>query len=215
MQIHPSHPAPVATVISLQGESPARAREVAQQLGLQYGTYQDPVGLLLVVGEASAWLQLDGVRGAVQFDSAAMQHRRKGGHNEMLGRAVGLKADRKPLVWDATGGLGRDAFVLADLGCEVTLCERMPVLAWLLDQAVQAAAVSGVARHAAVSPAGPAHPRAPESQEPSPASIWSRRRPANAGSCSLHRRERRRNQDRGVRARLPRSHEAWRGYPGR
>ena len=44
----------------------------------------------------------------------------------MLGRAVGLKADRKPLIWDATGGLGRDAFVLADLGCEVTLCERMP-----------------------------------------------------------------------------------------
>jgi 16S rRNA (guanine1516-N2)-methyltransferase len=39
--------------------------------------------------------------------------------------------------------LGRDAFVLADLGCEVTLCERVPVLAWLLDQAVQAAAVSG------------------------------------------------------------------------
>ena len=91
----------------------------------------------MVVGEASTWLELDGVRVAVQFDSAAMQHRRKGGHNEMLGRAVGLKADRKPLIWDATGGLGRDAFVLADLGCEVTLCERMPVLAWLLDQAVE------------------------------------------------------------------------------
>ena len=98
----------------------------------------------MVVGEASTWLELDGVRVAVQFDSAAMQHRRRGGHNEMLGRAVGLKADRKPLIWDATGGLGRDAFVLADLGCEVTLCERMPVLAWLLNQAVQAAAVSGV-----------------------------------------------------------------------
>ena len=120
MQINRSHQAPVVTVISVQGESPARAWEAAQQLGLQYGTYQDPVGLLLVVGEASTWLELDGVRVAVQFDSAAMQHRRKGGHNEMLGRAVGLKADRKPLVWDATGGLGRDAFVLADLGCEVT-----------------------------------------------------------------------------------------------
>tara|TARA_B100000886_G_C20111826_1_gene362187 strand:- start:34 stop:534 length:501 start_codon:yes stop_codon:yes gene_type:complete len=57
---------------------------------------------------------------------------------------VGLKPDRKPLIWDATGGLGRDAFVLADLGSEVTLCERVPVLAWLLGQAVQAAAVSGV-----------------------------------------------------------------------
>ena len=61
----------------------------------------------------------------------------------MLGRAVGLKADRKPLIWDATGGLGRDAFVLADLGCQVKLCERVPALAWLLDQAVKAAAVSG------------------------------------------------------------------------
>ncbi len=147
MQINPSHQAPLAaepTVVSVQGESPARAREAAKQLGLQYDSHRDPLGLLLVVGETSAWLELDGVRVAVQFDSAAMQHRRKGGHNEMLGRAVGLKADRKPLIWDATGGLGRDAFVLADLGCEVTLSERVPVLAWLLDQAVQAAAVSGV-----------------------------------------------------------------------
>ena len=147
MQINPSHQAPVSAapiVVSVQGESPSRAREAANQLALEYGNYRDAVGLILVVGETSAWLELEGVKVAVKFDSAAMQHRRKGGHNEMLGRAVGLKADRKPLIWDATGGLGRDAFVLADLGCEVTLCERVPVLAWLLDQAVQAAAVSGI-----------------------------------------------------------------------
>ena len=147
MQINPSHQAPASAapiVVSVQGESPARAREAANQLALEYGNYRDTVGLVMVVGETSAWLELEGVKVAVKFDSAAMQHRRKGGHNEMLGRAVGLKADRKPLIWDATGGLGRDAFVLADLGCEVTLCERVPVLAWLLDQAVQAAAVSGI-----------------------------------------------------------------------
>ena len=144
MQINPSHQALVPTVVSVQGESPARAREAAQQLELQYRSHQDSAGLILVVGETSAWLELEGVKVAVQFDSAAMQHRRKGGHNELLGRAVGLKADRKPPIWDATGGLGRDAFVLADLGCQVTLCERVPVLAWLLNQAVQAAAVSGV-----------------------------------------------------------------------
>ena len=146
MQINPSHQASVSaapTVVSVQGESPVRAREAAQSLALEYRNYQDTAGLLLVVGETSAWLELDGVKVTAQFDSAAMQHRRKGGHNEMLGRAVGLKADRKPLIWDATGGLGRDAFVLADLGCEVTLCERVPALAWLLDQAVQAAKVSG------------------------------------------------------------------------
>ena len=144
MQINPSHQALVPTVVSVQGESPARAREAAQQLELQYRSHQDSAGLILVVGETSAWLELEGVKVALQFDSAAMQHRRKGGHNELLGRAVGLKADRKPPIWDATGGLGRDAFVLADLGCQVTLCERVPVLAWLLNQAVQAAAVSGV-----------------------------------------------------------------------
>ena len=146
MQINPSHQASVSaapTVVSVQGESPVRAREAAQKLALEYRNYQDTAGLLLVVGETSAWLELDGVKVTAQFDSAAMQHRRKGGHNEMLGRAVGLKADQKPLIWDATGGLGRDAFVLADLGCEVTLCERVPALAWLLDQAVQAAKVSG------------------------------------------------------------------------
>jgi 16S rRNA (guanine1516-N2)-methyltransferase len=147
MQINSSNQAHVPAapiVVSVQGESPARAREAAQHLGLQYGNHQDPDGLLLVVGEASAWLEFHGVKVVVQFDSAAMQHRRKGGQNEMLGRAVGLRADRKPLICDATGGLGRDAFVLADLGCEVTLCERVPVLAWLLEQAVQAAAVSSV-----------------------------------------------------------------------
>ena len=146
MQINPSHQVPVSAapiVVSVQGESPARAREAAKQLALEYGNYQDAVGLILVVGATTAWLELEGVKVGVQFASAAMQHRRIVGHNEMLGRAVGLKADRKPLIWDATGGLGRDAFVLDDLGCEVTLCERVPVLAWLLDQAVQAAAVSG------------------------------------------------------------------------
>jgi 16S rRNA (guanine1516-N2)-methyltransferase len=59
-----------------------------------------------------------------------------------LGRAIGVKAERKPLIWDATGGLGRDAFVLADLGCHVTLIERIPVLAWLVNEAVNAASVS-------------------------------------------------------------------------
>ena len=98
--------------------------------------------LLLVVGETDAWLEADGTEVRVSFDSATMRHRRKGGQNELLGRAVGVKADRKPRVWDATGGMGRDAFVLADLGCEVTLNERVPVLAWLLNESISAASVS-------------------------------------------------------------------------
>jgi 16S rRNA (guanine1516-N2)-methyltransferase len=42
-------------------------------------------------------------------------------------------------VLDATAGLGRDAFVLASLGCQLTLMERMPVVAALLDDGIERA----------------------------------------------------------------------------
>tara|TARA_E500000178_G_scaffold291772_1_gene295816 strand:- start:20949 stop:21422 length:474 start_codon:yes stop_codon:yes gene_type:complete len=45
-------------------------------------------------------------------------------------------------VFDATAGLGRDAFVLADLGCRITLCEQMTPVAHLLEEAVSLAKMS-------------------------------------------------------------------------
>ena len=134
-------PAPLA-VLAVSGESPARARAAAAVLRAELRAQNTGTDLLLVVGETDAWLQADDTEVRVSFDSATMRHRRKGGQNELLGRAVGVKADRKPRVWDATGGMGRDGFVLADLGCEVTLNERVPVLAWLLNEAIAAASVS-------------------------------------------------------------------------
>ena len=56
-----------------------------------------------------------------------------------LARAAGIKAGYRPLVLDATGGLGGDALVLANLGCQVTLCERSPILAALLEDAQERA----------------------------------------------------------------------------
>ncbi|MGB5325240.1 MAG: class I SAM-dependent methyltransferase [Pseudomonadales bacterium] len=44
------------------------------------------------------------------------------------------------LVLDATAGFGRDALLLAAAGCEVHLCERLPLLALLLEHALAAAA---------------------------------------------------------------------------
>lgn len=76
---------------------------------------------------------------SVDFGSDGMRHRRRSGHNELLGKAVGVSARRCPRVLDATAGLGRDSFVLADMGCAVTLCEREPVLAALLAGGLQAA----------------------------------------------------------------------------
>lgn len=135
-------------VAPAQHSARQRARQVAAQLGLAFITDWRSAAqpLALVVDHDTAWLQpvMPKPPGPVHIDFAApaMEYRRKGGHNELLGRAVGVKGDRKPAVVDATAGLGRDAFVLADLGCRVTLIERSPVLAWLLTEAVAAAAIS-------------------------------------------------------------------------
>lgn len=75
----------------------------------------------------------------VDFVSGAMAHRRKfgGGRGEAVAKAVGIKKDYLPDIIDATAGLGRDAFVLAALGCHVRMLERHPVVAALLDDGLQ------------------------------------------------------------------------------
>ena len=71
----------------------------------------------------------------VDFVGGAMAHRRKfgGGRGEAVSKAVGIKGSYLPDVVDATAGLGRDAFVLASVGCRVRMLERNPVVAALLD----------------------------------------------------------------------------------
>lgn len=49
------------------------------------------------------------------------------------------KSDYQPLVLDATAGFGRDSFLLAASGCHVVQAERIPVLAYLLEQALKSA----------------------------------------------------------------------------
>lgn len=61
---------------------------------------------------------------SVDFGAGNMRHRRRGGHNEPLGRAVGVGKRECLHIADATAGLGRDSFVLADLGCRVSMLER-------------------------------------------------------------------------------------------
>lgn len=70
----------------------------------------------------------------IDFAGGALDHRRRygGGRGQPLARAMDLKSGNCPTLVDATAGLGRDAFVLASLGCKITLCERSPVLAALL-----------------------------------------------------------------------------------
>ncbi|WP_114192954.1 16S rRNA (guanine(1516)-N(2))-methyltransferase RsmJ [Edaphovirga cremea] len=75
----------------------------------------------------------------VDFVTGAMAHRRRfgGGRGEAVAKAVGIKGSYLPDVVDATAGLGRDAFVLAALGCTVRMLERNPVVAALLDDGLQ------------------------------------------------------------------------------
>ncbi|MCE1914803.1 class I SAM-dependent methyltransferase, partial [Enterobacter hormaechei] len=56
---------------------------------------------------------------------------------EAVAKAIGIKKDYLPTIVDATAGLGRDAFVLASLGCHVRMLERHPVVAALLDDGLQ------------------------------------------------------------------------------
>ena len=75
----------------------------------------------------------------VDFVDGKNRHRRLygGGRGQHLARAIGLKKYPHPVVVDATAGLGRDAFVLATLGCRVTMLERSAVIAALLRDGLQ------------------------------------------------------------------------------
>ena len=71
--------------------------------------------------------------------SLARRARQAGIRNEALARAVGVGRGLRPRVIDATAGLGRDAFVLAALGCQVLMFERNRLLALLLADGLQRA----------------------------------------------------------------------------
>lgn len=81
----------------------------------------------------------------VDFVEGAVAHRRLfgGGSGQMIAKAVGIQPGVRPVVLDATAGLGRDAFVLARLGCATTLIERQPLIAALLEDGLQRALADG------------------------------------------------------------------------
>jgi len=76
------------------------------------------------------------------FTGGTVLHRFKygGGRGQSLPKAVGGKT---PKVVDATAGLGRDAFLLASLGAEVTLIERSLEMFNLLNDGISRARDAG------------------------------------------------------------------------
>ncbi len=121
----------------------SQAQALASSLGLPCRFDVEPEAIsewpfVLLVQERQLCLQQTGRKApgpiVVDFVSGAVAHRRLygGGKGQQIAKAVGLKAGVYPHVWDMTAGLGRDAFVLATQGCHVTLFERSPVVAQLL-----------------------------------------------------------------------------------
>lgn len=81
----------------------------------------------------------------VDFVSSAVAYRLKhgGGRGEAIAKAVGFGKGKVTHVVDATAGLGRDAFLLASLGAEVTMIERSPQMHALLQAGLEEALQAG------------------------------------------------------------------------
>ncbi|NKB49086.1 MAG: 16S rRNA methyltransferase [Alphaproteobacteria bacterium] len=79
------------------------------------------------------------------FLGGPVRHRFRfgGGRGQALPKAVGMKGGKIPAVVDATAGLGRDAFLLASLGADVTLIERSPEIHRLLKEGMARAHDAG------------------------------------------------------------------------
>ncbi len=141
---------PAVTLVCTDPVYRLQAQALAENL--QISLLEDaslPTGLYVQLAAAGLSLhdakqpQQGGVR--VDFADGSQAHRRQfgGGAGQMVARAVGCRGSIRPRVLDATAGLGRDAFVLASLGCDVTLVERQPIIAALLADGLERARLAG------------------------------------------------------------------------
>ncbi|WP_251358659.1 class I SAM-dependent methyltransferase [Kangiella sp. TOML190] len=107
--------------------------------------YQGYFAYQQVAGEdaLSFFAQLDKQWVSISVDlvggQVAYRRQQGGGRKQHIAKACGLKSNRNPTVLDATGGLGRDAAELRNLGCELRVVERSPYVASLLQDAISRA----------------------------------------------------------------------------
>lgn len=144
---------PVSVIVSSTTDSPTilqKAGELAARLNLKFSPTVEGVVSQYLLNYSKDGLQL--------VNSSVPPSKRRpllyvdfvGGKNgyrlaknctikQPLARAVGIKPGFRPTVFDATAGLGGDGFVLASLGCQVTMCERSPLLGALLEDGLERA----------------------------------------------------------------------------
>ena len=145
--------------IQVSSDSPhylVQAKELSSVLGYPLVTdigspddYQNDPAYVLLVGEDGLSLfpsnrRLHGpIR--VDFMFGSNNHRRRfgGGNGQAIAKAVGVSGRFLPRVLDLTAGLGGDGFVLASLGCRVSLVERYPLICSLLRDGINRAREEG------------------------------------------------------------------------
>jgi 16S rRNA (guanine1516-N2)-methyltransferase len=145
--------------IQVSSDSPhylVQAKELSSVLGYPLVTdigspdnYQTDPSYVLLVGEDGLSLfpsnrRLHGpIR--VDFMFGSNNHRRRfgGGNGQAIAKAVGVSGRFLPRVLDLTAGLGGDGFVLASLGCRVSLVERHPLICSLLRDGINRAREEG------------------------------------------------------------------------
>lgn len=96
-------------------------------------------GTYLFYNQQGLFLCKVGEKGQVQvnFNTGRVFYRRTKGGGELIAKAVNISSN--PIVWDATGGLGRDSFILASMGLEVTVFEQNLAVYGLLCDGLQRA----------------------------------------------------------------------------
>ena len=120
----------------------SKAQILAQQLALPFAEL-DPQQLQFVLTQQHHEIRDPKLGNPIfiDFEQGKNAHRRQfgGGRGQALAKAIGLKKGATPNIIDATAGFGRDAFVLANLGCQIALLERNPLIASLLADALERA----------------------------------------------------------------------------
>lgn len=105
-----------------------------------------PYRYVLMIDNKGLALQQTGKKAAgpvrIDFTTGAYAYRRLQGGGELIIKALGGSKKNPPRVIDATAGLGRDSFVMANWGCNVTMLERSEIVAELLADGLSRAAQS-------------------------------------------------------------------------
>lgn len=135
----------IVPLFCVNPEYESYAQSIAERYLLPRVSVRPSAGHWLELDDDRLTLETTGQQGSVYADfvhgRAKFQRESHAHTHQALAKALGLKGKYSVCkVVDATAGLGRDAFVVASLGCQVIMLERSPIAAALLNDALRRAA---------------------------------------------------------------------------